>query len=142
MAKGPGPGIQNAPASPLPTRDSTNIASRMQRLSSDLYSAEGRQQMIRRMLRSASIRNPQVNQGISIEMFNGEPLMVNPPNGYLPFAMNADKESLEKAINFCGVKKRQYEQSGDWYRMWLYAQRQSFLAGVMNHLIRFKMINQ
>lgn len=124
----------------------SRLAIRMhaQRRAANVYTPQGRSDLIRRMLQMSTARDRRGDQrkGVSIEMYNGEPYMVNPPYGYIPFAMTANKDDLEKAINYCGMKKKQYEQSGDWNRMWLFAQRQSMLAGVLNHLVRFKYVNQ
>lgn len=105
------------------------------------YTEEMKQRFIRRVLKNVSIPSHK-EKDISIQMYNGEPRMVNPPYGFLPFALmaekgQADKEALVKAINFCGDRKKEYEKSGDYFRMWLYAQRQSLLAGILTHLVKF-----
>lgn len=135
-------GIQTSPEK-ANVKSPLNMQMKDQRESADVYTPDGRQRVIKRILQNAVMRQDhgKTQKSVSLEMFNGEPMMVNPPYGYLPFALAADKDALEKAINYCGMKKRQFEQSGDYFRMWMYAQRQSLLAGVMSHLIRFKLVN-
>ena len=107
------------------------------------YSEETRQRFIRRMLKNMPIKQHS-GKNMSIQMYNGEPMMIDPPYGFLPFALMSEKgevsqEALAKAINFCGEKKKQFEKSGDFYRMWLYAQRQSMLSGILTHLVKFRL---
>jgi len=126
----------NVSFKPGPVRDSAT-----DRRAAETYTEEMHQRFIRRMLKNMpSLRHE--GKSISIRQYNGEPWMVNPPYGFLPFALmsekgEVDKEALIKAINWCGDRKTQYEKSGDYYRMWLFAQRQSMLAGILTHLVNF-----
>jgi hypothetical protein len=115
--------------------------SSVMRAASRIYGEQLHQLFIRRLLKNISVPQGQ-GRSISIQQQNGEPFAVNPPYGFLPFAMLSAKgeispEALKKAIDYCGAKRNQYEKSGDYYRCWLFAQRQSMLAGVLEHLVSF-----
>jgi len=128
----------NVSFKPGAVRDSST-----ERKAAEGYSEETHQRFIRRMLKNMpKLRHE--GKSISIQQLNGEPWMVNPPYGFLPFALMSEKgevskEALIKAINWCGDRKKQYEKSGDFYRMWLFAQRQSMLAGILTHLVKFEL---
>jgi hypothetical protein len=113
------------------------------RNASKSYTEEKRMHFIRRMLKNVSIPEHK-EKDIQIQMYNGQPMMSNPPYGFLPFMLMSErgevsKEALIKAINWCGDRKKEYEKSGDYFRMWLFAQRQSMLSGILTHLVKFSL---
>jgi hypothetical protein len=91
-----------------------------QRMASKIYSEEMRQMFIRRLLKNLPMKQ-HVGKSVSIQYSNGEPMMSNPPYGFLPFALMSANGEIDK----------------DYYRMFLFAQRQSLLAGVLTHLVKF-----
>lgn len=102
----------------------------------DIYSPAGKKSLMDRILRYNMTKVNKVKP-VQINQWDGEVLTIDPPYGYIPFGMKASAQKLKEAIKECGIKKYQFAQSGDYYRMWLYARRQRLLAGILNHLITF-----
>ena len=132
-----------AVSSPRNTSLSPSIAApaALSRAVSQVYSDELKQKIINRALRSV-VRAPKDDRSVTIKIGMDDPLMVNPPYGYLPFAVAAQKgqvspERLQEVITYCAKKKWEYSRSGDTFRSWVYANRESMLAGIASHLTSF-----
>lgn len=104
----------------------------------DIYSKPGQKNLMDRITRYNTV-NVRKNTPVQVNEWDGEVLTIDPPYGYLPFGMQASPKELKAAIKACGIKKYQFAQSGDYYRMWLYARRQRLLAGILNHLVTFNL---
>ncbi len=116
-------------------------SSEVSRALSRIYSEELRQRLINRVLRNAIVPRKDA-RSTTILWGDENSNMINPPYGYLPFAMAAKQgkvpvEELKKAITFCRQKRDEYAELGDYFRMWQYSQRESLLAGVYSHLVKF-----
>jgi hypothetical protein len=132
---------QSSPANRSITPSNPGSAS-AHRAMSRVYSEELRQQLINRALSSVS-RAQKDNRSSQILFGDENHTMVNPPYGYLPFALAAQKglvkqDQLKEVIKFCKKKKDEYAELGDYSRMWRYAQREALLSGILSHIIKFK----